>query len=205
MPRNGFSKIDALPEKDRQQIESLAKNGYSFKYIAEWLETKGFNIHIKTVQNWHKKYLESIAPNDEKAEKALKAVEKLERDTTANPIIDDEKELERIRQSWDVPNISTLDTNPELAVGASQKMAYDLFMSVGILTKNRLNLYQKGECKFPIEQVKALKLLYEMYAPLLGVSELVSPNAAIKSLESFGYNLEGLKNANDTDSNQSEE
>ena len=62
-----------------------------------------------------------------------------------------------------------------------------------LLTKNRLNLHQKGEAKFPIEQIKALKLLYEIYAPLMGVSELVSPNAAIKSLESYGYNLEGLK------------
>jgi len=29
MPRQNFSKIDTLPEKDLKKIQSLAKNGYS--------------------------------------------------------------------------------------------------------------------------------------------------------------------------------
>ncbi|CUR36199.1 hypothetical protein PL9214920002 [Planktothrix tepida PCC 9214] len=124
-------------------------------------------------------------------------MDKLERDTTANPIIDNPKDLEKIRKDWGIPNIEMLDSNPETAIGASQKLAYDLFISVGILCKNRLNLYQEGNAKFPIEQIKALKLLYEIYAPLMGVNELVSPNAAIKSLEAYGYNLEGLKRIED--------
>ena len=127
--------------------------------------------------------------------------EKIDRDTKPNPVIDNPKDLERIRNDWNIPDIEMLDSNPELAIGASQKLAYDLFISVGVLCKNRLNLYQEGNAKFPIEQIKALKLLYEIYAPLLGVNELVNPNAAIKSLESYGYNLEGLKKANDTHTN----
>ncbi|CAD5986251.1 hypothetical protein [Planktothrix agardhii] len=196
MPRQNFSKIETLPENDLKKIQSLARNGYSFKYIFSWLQETGFKIAEKTVQNWHKKYLESIASDDDKAKQALKAIDKQDRDTSPNPLIDNPKDLERIRKEWDIPDIKILDTNPEMAIGASQKLAYDLFISVGILTKNRLNLHQKGEAKFPIEQIKALKLLYEIYAPLLGVNELVSPNAAIKSLESYGYNLEGLKKVN---------
>ena len=125
---------------------------------------------------------------DENAIKKQVKIAKEHRINEYNP-----KDLERIRKEWDIPDFKMLDTNPQTAIGASQKLAYDLFMSVGILTKNRLNLHQRGEAKFPIEQIKALKLLYEIYAPLMGVSELVSPNAAIKSLESYGYNLEGLK------------
>ena len=197
MPRQNFAKIETLTEKDLKKIQSLAKNGYSYKYIFEWLQETGFKISESTVKIWHKKYLESIASDDDKAKQALKAVDKQERDTTANPVIDNPKDLEKIRNDWNIPDVEILDTNPETAIGASQRLAYDLFMSVGILTKNRLNLHQQGKAKFPIEQIKALKLLYEIYAPLMGVTELVSPNAAIKSLESFGYNLEGLKKADD--------
>lgn len=197
MPRQNFSKIETLPEKDLKRIQSLAKNGYSFKYIFQWLQETGFKISEKTVQIWHKKYLESIANDNEKAKQALASINKHDRDTTANPLIDNPEDLEKIRNNWDIPDLEILDNNPQIAIGASQKLAYDLFMSVGVLTKNRLNLHQKGEAKFPIEQIKALKLLYEVYAPLMGVNELVSPNAAIKSLESYGYNLEGLKKAND--------
>jgi len=148
-----------------------------------------------------KKYLESISTDDNKVSERLKVIDKQERDVTPNPLIDDPKELEAIKKKWDIPDVNTLDIAPETAIGASQKMIFDLFMSVGMLTKNRLNLYQDGQAKFPIEQIKALKLIYEIYAPLMGVNELVSPNAAIKSLESYGYNLEGLKKANDETTN----
>ncbi len=200
MPRQNFSKIDSLPEKDLKQIQSLTKNGYSFKYIFEWLETKGYKIAEKTVQNWHKKYLESIASDDNPtAKKALSAIEKQERDTTANPLIDNPKDLEKIAKVYGIPkSINTLDTNPESIIGASQKMISDLFLSTGILCKNRLNLYQNGQAKFPIEQIKALKLLYEMFSTLLGVNELVSPNAAVKSLESYGYNVSDLELQNNS-------
>jgi|LakMenEpi03Aug12_release.lakeMendotaPanAssembly.Ray.scaffolds.fasta_scaffold28345_6 hypothetical protein len=197
MPRQNFSKMETLPEKDLKRIQSFAKNGYSYRYIHSWLEETGFKIAEKTVQIWHKKYLESIATDDNLiAKKALSSIEKQDRDVTPNPLIDDENDLEDIKKKWDVPDINTLDISPETAIGASQKMVFDLFMSVGILTKNRLNMFQNGLAKFPIEQVKALKMIFEMYSPLMGVSELVSCNSAIKSLESYGYDLSNIEQQN---------
>ena len=197
MPRQNFSKIETLPEKNLKRIQSLAKNGYSFKYIHSWLLETGFQIAEKTVQIWLKKYLETITTDDNStAKKALSSIEKQDRDTTANPLIDDINDLEDIKKKWDVPDINTLDISPETAIGASQKMVFDLFMSVGILTKNRLNMYQNGLAKFPLEQIKALKMVFEMYSPLMGVSELVSCNSAIKSLESYGYDLSNIEQQN---------
>ena len=114
MPRQNFSKIETLPENDLKKIQSLARNGYSFKYIFSWLQETGFKIAEKTVQNWHKKYLESIASNDIKANQALKAIDKQDRDTSPNPLIDNPKDLERIRKEWDIPDFKMLDTNPPL-------------------------------------------------------------------------------------------
>jgi hypothetical protein len=57
-------------------------------------------------------------------------------------------------------------------------------------------MFQNGLAKFPIEQVKALKMIFEMYSPLMGVSELVSCNSAIKSLESYGYDLSNIEQQN---------
>ena len=85
-----------------------------------------------------------------------------------------------------------MDTSPEDVIGASQKMISDLFLSTGVLVKNRLNLYEQGQAKFPIEQIKALKLLYEMFSPLLGIPEYISPISAIKSLEYNGYDVSNL-------------
>lgn len=195
MPRQ-TTKIESILEKDRLALESLARNGYSYKYLFEFLETKGYKIAETTVKNWQKKYLESIASTDEKITERLKVIDKFDRDTTPNPLIDDKKDLEAIKKKWDIPDINTLDISPETAIGASQKMIFDLFMSVGILTKNRLNLYQDGQAKFPSEQIKALKLLFEMYSPLMGVNELVSCNSAIKSLESYGYDLSNIEQQN---------
>jgi len=194
-------KCDSLSEDIQKELIALHNQGYSFRYLEKWLEDKGFKILQKQIQNWLEYRLTGIKAIDNEKIKSEEYKEKIDRDTQANPIIDNPKDLEKIRKDWGIPDIEMLDDNPELAIGASQKLAYDLFISVGILCKNRLNLYQQGNAKFPIEQIKALKLIYEIYAPLMGINELVSPNAAIKSLESYGYNLEGLKKANDETTN----
>ena len=193
-------KCDSFDSNIQDEILTLYQQGYTSTYIVKWLSDKGLKIAPKQIENWVNFKLDGKKTLESEQVKSENYQEKISRDTTPNPIIDNPKDLEKIRNDWVIPDVKILDTNPEMAIGASQRLAYDLFMSVGILTKNRLNLHQKGEAKFPIEQIKALKLLYEIYAPLMGVTELVSPNAAIKSLESFGYNLEGLKKANDQDS-----
>lgn len=198
MPRQNFSKIDNLPEQDKTQIQSLAKNGYSFKYIWEWLDTRGFKLALKTVQNWHKKYLESIASEDKKADKALKAIDKLERDTTANPLIDDPKDLEKIKKEWGIKELNSLvknelDEETDWDIIASEKMITDLFFDVGILTKNRLNLYKKGLAKFPYEQYKTMKLIYDMYYQIMQVADRHSAEQAIRTLEKIGRLAENYK------------
>jgi|688.fasta_scaffold90204_3 hypothetical protein len=206
MPRQNFSKIETLPEKDLKQIQSLAKNGYSFKYIFEWIETRGFKIALKTVQIWHKKYLESIKDNSETATKALSAINKQERDTTPNPTIDDPDDLEKIRQSWHIKPIEyyldnvgkegddialeTADLDLEVTTVA---IVYDLFVSVSILTKNRLDLYQQGLAKFPNEQIKSLKLIYEMYSEVTAIQESLHFETAMRSIDKFKRRIKKME------------
>jgi hypothetical protein len=206
MPRQNFSKIETLPEKDLKQIQSLAKNGYSFKYIFEWIETRGFKIALKTVQIWHKKYLESIKDNSETATKALSAINKQERDTTPNPTIDDPDDLEKIRQSWHIKPIEyyldnvgkegddialeTADLDLEVTTVA---IVYDLFVSVSVLTKNRLDLYQQGLAKFPNEQIKSLKLIYEMYSEVTAIQESLHFETAMRSIDKFKRRIKKME------------
>lgn len=199
MPRQNFSKIETLPENDLKKIQSLAKNGYSFKYIFSWLQETGFKIAEKTVQNWHKKYLESIANDDDKAKKALSAIEKQERDTTPNPLIDDPKDLEKIKESWHIKSLEYLienmgteafDTSLEISTVA---IVYDLFIHSSILTKNRLNLYQQGLAKYPSEQIKSLKLLYEMYSEVVAIHQNIHFSTAIRCIDSFKREINKYK------------
>jgi hypothetical protein len=195
MPRQNFSKIETLPENDLKKIQSLAKNGYSFKYIFSWLQETGFKIAEKTVQNWHKKYLESIKDDSETASKALSAINKQERDTTANPLIDNPEDLERIRESWKVntPEFYCENVNNELGDNSleltTKVMSYDLFISASVVTKNRLNLYQKGESKFPIEQIKALKILYDIYSHVWALHINIHPETALRCIDNLNKNI----------------
>jgi hypothetical protein len=206
MPRQNFSKIETLPDKDLKQIQSLAKNGYSFKYIFEWIETRGFKIALKTVQLWHKKYLESIKDDSENASKALSAINKQERDTTPDPLIDNPDDLEKIRQSWHVKPIEyyldnvgkedddialeTADLDLEITTVA---IVYDLFVSISILTKNRLDLYQQGLAKFPNEQIKSLKLIYEMYSEVTAIQESLHFETAMRSIDKFKRRIKKME------------
>lgn len=209
MPRQNFSKIETIPENDLKKIQSLARNGYSFKYIFQWLQETGFKIAEKTVQNWHKKYLESIANNDIKAKEALSAINKKERDTTPDPLIDNPEDLERIRKEWDIKDLNSLvknelDEGTDWDIIASQKMITDLFFDVGSLTKNRLNLYKEGLAKFPCEQIKSMKLIYDMYYQIMQVADRNSAEQAIKTLDRLeklvdNYKKYGLIKSDDID------
>jgi hypothetical protein len=206
MPRQNFSKIETLPENDLKKIQSLAKNGYSFKYIFQWLQETGFKIAEKTVQNWHKKYLESIASNSETASKALSAINKQDRDTTPDPLIDNPDDLEKIRQSWHIKPINyyldsigkdgedialeTADLDLEITTVA---IVYDLFISVSVLTKNRLDLYQHGLAKFPNEQIKSLKLIYDMYSEVTAIQESLHFETAMRSIDKFKKRIKKME------------
>ncbi|MFM6213428.1 hypothetical protein [Planktothrix sp.] len=186
-------KCDSLSEDIQAELIALYQQGYSFRYLEKWLDDRGFKILQKQIQNWLTFKLEGVKKSDLEQEKSIEYQDKIDRDTTANPIIDDPIELEKIAKNYNIPdNIQVMDTSPEDVIGASQKMISDLFLSTGVLVKNRLNLYEQGQAKFPIEQVKALKLLYEMFSPLLGIPEYISPISAIKSLEYNGYDVSKL-------------
>lgn len=198
MPRQNFSKIDSIPEQDLKQIQSLTANGYSFKYVYEWLTTRGFKIAEKTVQIWHKKYLESIASDDDKAKRALTAVEKQERDTTPDPLIDNPIELEKIRSEWEIKDLDSLvedhkKEGSDWDIIASEKMITDLFFDVGALTKNRLNLYKEGLAKFPIEQIKGMKLIYDMYYQIMQIDNRKSAETAMKTLKKLDSLIKNYK------------
>lgn len=186
-------KCDSLSPEIQTELIALYQQGYSFRYLEKWLDDKGFKILQKQIQNWLEYRLNGIKAIDNEKTKSEEYQEKIDRDTQANPVIDDPIELEKIAKNYDIPNnIQVLDTSPEQVIGASQKMVSDLFLSTGVLVKNRLNLYEQGQAKFPIEQIKALKLLYEMFSPLLGIPEYISPISAIKSLEYNGYDVSKL-------------
>ena len=176
-------KCGSLSSEMQEEILSLYAQGYSFRYLEKWLEDRGFKILQKQIQNWIEYKNNGIKKSESDIEKSEKYQEKVERDTTPNPVIDDPQELEKIRKSWGLPDIDVIDTDPEACIGASQKMAYDLFTSAGILTKNRLNLYEQGKAKFPIEQIKGMKLFYDMFAPLLGLNETVSLDSAMRTIK----------------------
>ena len=190
-------KCDSLSQEIQTELIALYNQGYSFRYLEKWLEDKGFKILQKQIQNWIEYRLNGIKAIDNEKEKSIEYQEKIDRDTQANPVIDDPIKLEKIANYYGIPNnIQVMDTSPEDVIGASQKMIADLYLSTGVLVKNRLNLYEQGQAKFPIEQVKALKLLYEMFSPLLGIPEYISPISAIKSLEYNGYDVSKLTQIN---------
>lgn len=186
-------KCDSLSPEIQTELIALYQQGYSFRYLEKWLDDRGIKILQKQIQNWLTFKLEGVKKSNLEQEKSIEYQDKIDRDTTANPVIDNPLELEKIQKYYGIPdNIQVMDTSPEDVIGASQKMITDLFLSTGVLYKNRLNLFEQGLAKFPIEQVKALKLLYEMFSPLLGIPEYISPNAAIKSLEYNGYDVSNL-------------
>lgn len=177
MPRN--LKLEVLPDDIKIELLALSEQGYSETYLQSWLEDRGYKIPSKTsIKRWLD------------AKKSKQYNDKQKRDMSPNPVIDSPDEIQAIIEATGYDNINL--ESAENIIGISQKLTAKNFLTCNLIIANRLIKYQQGECKFPREQIRALKELSEVFSKLYGLDEMVSVNAAIKSLKAYGVDVEGI-------------
>ena len=133
--------LASIPEDIKIKVENFIAGGYTLKYVTQFLKDSGYDLDTDTLKDWYN----STTPKTAK-EPAKPA--KTDTDDTED-FKDDPLALETIREGLGSENIE-------------KRLVYNLFMTLGILCQNRLNLYQQGLAKFPTEQIRSFKLLHDM-------------------------------------------
>ena len=173
----------------RDEIDGMIMGGANWKYLESWCSDRGLVISETALRNHAKKHIKGyIAPKTNEVKEAPKPQElpTIEPDPT---IVDFDRYCKSI--GLDFKRLDDIENN----VAASQRASSIIFFRLNAIADAKLKDYQEGLTKFPTEQIRALKLSYEVYSKMLGVEKYVDENAAIATLEAAGYAVKAGENS----------
>ena len=171
----------------RDEIDSQIMSGANWKYLESWCSDRGLVISETALRNHAKKHIKGYeAPKTNEVKDAPQPHElpTIEADPT---IVDFDRYCQSI--GLDPKKLDCLEAN----IDAAQRASSLIFFRLNAIADAKLRDYEQGMTKFPVEQLRALKLSYEVYSKILGVEKYVDENAAIATLEAIGYTINSVE------------
>lgn len=168
----------------RDEIDGMIMGGANWKYLESWCSDRGLVISETALRNHAKKHIKNYkAPKTNVVKDAPKPQELAK--VKANPtVVDFNGYCQAI--GLDLKRLDLIEEN----IGAAQRASSLIFFRLNAIADAKLQDYERGKTKFPTEQIRALKLSYEIYSKAIGLENAIDENSAIKSLESLGYRIE---------------
>ena len=168
----------------RDEIDGMIMSGANWKYLESWCSDRGLVISETALRNHAKKHIKGyVAPKTNEVKKAPKPQE-LAKVKVTPTLVDFDRYCQSIGLNLD--DLEDIDNN----IGACQKAASLIFFKLTAIADSKLLDYFQGKTRYPTEQIKALKLGYEVYCKAIGIENVIDENTAIKTLESLGYKIE---------------
>ncbi|MGL6341895.1 MAG: hypothetical protein ACRC80_22470 [Waterburya sp.] len=168
----------------RDEIDAMIMSGANWKYLEAWCGDRGLKITETALRNHAKAHIkgyEAPLTHEIKAAPQEKQLAKFDPDPT---VVDFERYYQDIGLNQD--DWSDIENN----ISACQKAASLIFFKLTAIADQKLQDYSLGKTRYPTEQIKALKLGYEVYCKAIGLENIIDENTAIKTLESLGYRIQ---------------
>ena len=167
----------------RDEIDGMIMGGANWKYLESWCSDRGLVISETALRNHAKRHIKGYeAPKTNEIKDAPQPQEL--QTIEANPTLVD---FDRYCQSigLDLEKLDSLESN----IDAAQRASSLVFFRLNAIADAKLQDYEQGLTKFPTEQVRALKLSYEVYSKAIGLEKYVDENSAMQTLLSMGYKI----------------
>lgn len=180
-----MAKCKICQSKLREDIDKQIRSGSNFNYLAKWCKDRDFKVTPQTLKRHAINHLADYSlpekPNKE-------TIELVQEQTNINlNIISFEAYCNAIGlESKDFKN---LDYNLEKIIYGSQKALSLLFFKNSAVVDFKLTQHINSQSAYPSQQIKGLRLIFEMYAKITGIELMINENTAIKLLESLGYTI----------------
>lgn len=168
----------------RDEIDSMIMGGANWKYLESWCSDRGLVISETALRNHGKKHIQGYQPPKTAEIKDAPQQKQLAKFEPNPTLVNFDCYCQSI--GLDPNRLEDIENN----VGASQRASSLIFFRLNAIVDAKLRDYEQGRTKFPTEQIRALKLSYEIYSKILGVENAIDENCAIQTLVSLGYRIE---------------
>ncbi|WP_013335132.1 hypothetical protein [Gloeothece verrucosa] len=171
----------------RDDIDAYLMGGATPKWLAQWCSDRGFQVSHTSIRNHAKSHI--VGYNAPKSH-----VTKVAKDAK-NPNIEPDPTIVNFdeychRLGLNPSDFENLEDNLEKVIGASQKALTLLFFRESAILDSKLNAHAHSKGIHPMEHIKGLRSIFEMYSRVMGIDKLIDENSALQTLESMGYTIQ---------------
>ena len=179
-------------------IDGQIKAGANFNYLASWCSDRGFKVTAATLKRHATKHIEGYKGSPTTRQKPLDDSSKASKPQSENRrgglsqinnpnIISFEAYCQSI--GLEPHHFQDLEQNFDRIIYGSQKALSLLFFKGTAIVDFKMTQHLLGQSAYPLQQIKGLRSIFEMYAKVTGLEAVIDENVAVKSLESMGYTI----------------
>lgn len=166
-------------------IDRLIISGANFNYLSQWCSDRGFKVTSNTLKRHANKHVADYQPSSKIEHSNLEASS--QKSEVEFNIICFEAYCNSI--GLKPSDFQDLELNIEKIIYGSQKALSLLFFKNCAIVDFKLTQHLSDRAAYPLEQIRGLRSVFEMYAKVTGIDIMINENAAIKMLESAGYTI----------------
>lgn len=169
--------------KLRNEVDELLISiEYNADYIAKYCNDKGLVVSPSTVRRHGTLHLTGYNPSQN-----LSEVKKLDKKPPKLLLMDFDDYLKSL--GIDRKIVENIDEFYDENITAYQKGINVLMFKTMTVLNEKLNLIMTSEGKFPSDEIKALKLMSDVFNRCTGIDKTIDENVAINHLEILGYDV----------------
>ncbi|BAZ47380.1 hypothetical protein NIES4102_44260 (plasmid) [Chondrocystis sp. NIES-4102] len=193
-----MSRCKVCQSKLLSDLDRQIKAGANFNYLVGWCSDRGFKVTANTLKRHALKHIAGYKQLEVTKEKLIDHQPKVikQKQVDHQPTITEINNpniisFEAYCQSIGLqPNhFQDLEQNFDKIIYGSQKALSLLFFKGTAIVDFKLTQHLYGQSAYPLQQIKGLRSIFEMYAKVTGIEAVIDENVAIKILESMGYSI----------------
>ena len=193
-----MSRCKVCQSKLLSDLDRQIKAGANFNYLVGWCSDRGFKVTATTLKRHATKHVEgykrSPTPPEKPVDNSPKAIKlKQENNQPDLTVIDNPNiiSFEAYCNSIGLKphHFQDLEQNFDRIIYGSQKALSLLFFKGTAIVDFKLTQHIYSQSAYPLQQIKGLRAIFEMYAKVTGIEAIIDENIAIKTLESIGYSI----------------
>lgn len=188
-----MTRCKVCESKLRVEIDKQILAGCNFNYLSNWCKDRDFKVTSITIKHHANNHIANYKKAKKSVQSSIHPIE--EKSDLDFNIICFEAYCHSIGLEPD--DFKNLDDNLEKIIYGSQKALSLLFFKNSAVVDFKLTQHLNNQSAYPLEQIKGLRSIFEMYAKVTGIETMINETTAIKTLESAGYTI--IKNTIDVE------
>ncbi|ELS05123.1 hypothetical protein Xen7305DRAFT_00048630 [Xenococcus sp. PCC 7305] len=178
MPR----KCKACTSKLRNEIDLKIMEGASFTYLAKWCCDRGLQITDTALRKHANNHIEGYDPKVFSEVKKAPKVDSIANQLPDPTIVDFQAYLKKI--DLDIKE-AIKDEKCEKQIQSLRLSVAENYFRLSAILNQKLIDYSEGKTKFPMEQIKGLRLLFDIYTKATGLDLNVDHNKAFEIIRRY--------------------